>query len=98
MSRFYPGMIVRTSYGSGPYVITSVSGPCTCPAYLDVLNMRKAPPSRPHYHLVAKEVGKPRSSDYYLNGYDENGNYVWGDARLIVCAEETLLLTMAACM
>lgn len=31
---------------------------------------------------------------YYVNGYDENLNSVWDEDRVIVCAEETLFLTM----
>ena len=37
MSRYYNGMMVRTSYCTGPYEITGVIGGCTCPSFLDSL-------------------------------------------------------------
>ena len=97
MGRFNIGMVVRTSYGTGPYEITEVTDNCTCPSFLDTLNygsrMETPPPSRPHCHIVCKRLGEKRDK-YYLNGYDENGNCVWMDDRLIVCSEETMFLTM----
>lgn len=96
MSRYHNGMVVRTSYGTGPYEIIGVMGNCTCPSFLDSLeygSRREAPPpSKPHFHLTCRGLGAKK---YYLNGYDENGNNVWSDNdRIIVCTEETLFLTM----
>ncbi len=69
-----PGDIVRTSYGTGPYKVLSISGPHTHPCYLAWINMRNPPPSRPHYDLTVVPVRAPvdhdRASNYcYLNGY-----------------------------
>lgn len=94
------GMIVRTSYGTGPYKVLEVTHGCTCPSFLDSINLGKdAPPSKPHYHLVCRKVGgENKKSHFYLNGYDENYNCVWDTPpmvdRLIVCEEETLFLNM----
>lgn len=97
MSRFRKGMVVRTSYGTGPYEITEVSENCTCPSFLDSLNCgcTETPPrSKPHCHIVCRRFGEKRDN-YYLNGYDENGVCVWSDNdRLIVCEEETMFLSM----
>lgn len=98
MDRYYSGMVVRTSYGTGPYEITGVTGNCTCPSFLDSLEYSSRgetpPPSKPHFHLTCRCLGDKRS-EYYLNGYDENGNSAYSDNdRIIVCAEETLFLTM----
>ena len=93
MGRVYRGMVVRTSYNTGPYVVTDFTEGCTCPTFLDSLELGdKAPPSKPHYHIVCRGNGERGNS--YLNGYDENLNSVWNKDRLIVCAEETLLLTL----
>ena len=97
MGRFYKGMIVRTSYNTGPYEVTDVTGPSTEPSFVDMVNGRNTP-SKPHYYLTCRRVGVPGKSDFYLNGYDENCNCVWGNDRLIVCFEETTLLTMLAVM
>jgi hypothetical protein len=43
------GDIVKTSYGTGPYRILSLSGPHTRASYVDTINMADPPPSRPHY-------------------------------------------------
>lgn len=98
MGRYYNGMVVRTSYGTGPYEITGVIGGCTCPSFLDHLEYgsrrETPPPSKTHFHLTCRGLGD-KQDKYYLNGYDENGNSVYSDNdRIIVCAEETLFLTM----
>lgn len=85
MSRYRVGMRVRTSYNSGPYVIIQVFEGCTCPSFVDSLNLGdKAPKSRPHVHLICKRLD-PRygKGDYFLNGYDENLKSVWNDDYLI---------------
>lgn len=91
------GDIVRTSYGTGPYRVVDVMRDCTCPAPLDVMNMRKPPASPPHFHLTLVKgdcpIGKePRRGEtmagyYWLNGYAEkNGRYlsVWQGDELTV--------------
>ena len=91
--RLRVGMRVRTNYGTGPYRITHVSEECTCPSFLDSLELgNNAPKSKPHYHLACKKDGL--RDKFYLNGYDENLNSVWNNDRLIVCEEETMLLTL----
>lgn len=97
MSRFQEGLIVRTSYNTGPYVITKVHGPMTSPKFVDTLNGITTP-SKPHFCLTVRPVGAKSSSDYYLNGYDENGNSVWNSDRLIFCDEETMLLSFTGFM
>lgn len=92
MSRIYKGMVVRTSYGTGPYVVKDFTSGCTCPSFVDSINMSNPPASRSHYHIVCQKEGERSNS--FLNGYDENLNSVWSNERLIVCAEETLFLTM----
>lgn len=87
-------MVIRTSYGTGPYRVVDFEKDCTCPSFMDAITLgNKAPASKPHYHIVCRKVGESKGF-YYLNGYDENLNSVWDNDRLIVCAEETLLLTM----
>ena len=94
MSRVYNGMVIRTSYGTGPYRVVDFEKDCTCPSFMDVLEMgNDAPPSRPHYHLLCRKVGENKGF-YHINGYDENLNSVWDNDRVIVCAEETLFLTI----
>lgn len=93
MRRVYRGMVVRTNYGTGPYRVTSFIENCTCPSFLDTVNLgASAPPSKAHYHIRCKKDNE--RGDYHLNGYDENLNSVWDNDRLIDCAEETLFLTM----
>lgn len=89
-----PGTLLKSSYYTRwpnvpPYVVKSVSGPCTCPSYLDTLNRTRRgadgnwitvepPASRPHYHLVVK---CPGGGEGYLNGYAPAGprwESVWG--------------------
>lgn len=93
MGRFHVGMVVRTNYGTGPYKITKVTEGCTCPRFVDSINLGdEAPNSAEHCHLTCTDIqGK---GPFWLNGYDDNGNSVWSTDRIIVCAEETTLLTM----
>lgn len=96
MSRYRVGMRVRTSYNSGPYVIVQVYKGCTCPSFVDSLNLGdKAPKSRPHVHLICKRLDENSRDKYYLNGYDENLNSVWGNDYLIDLDEVTpIMLTI----
>lgn len=74
------GAVVRTSYGSGPYVVLSVHGPCNCPEYLRHINGVDAP-SEPHYHLTCRSEDGARA---WLNGYRLDGTSVWSDDRIEV--------------
>jgi hypothetical protein len=74
------GDIVRTSYNTGPYRVTSVEGGCCCPSYLDDLNMRdQAPASLPHMHIVCVMASDPIGAEknekrrHHLNGYAQIG-------------------------
>jgi len=69
--RLREGMLVRTSYGSGPYEILSITRGCTCPEYLDTLEMEDPPPAEPHIHLVCIKPGESKRNKFYLSGYDE---------------------------
>lgn len=46
-----PGMLIKTNY-SGPYRIVDIERGCTCPFYLDELNMEDPPAQPPHLHLT----------------------------------------------
>lgn len=76
--------VVRTSYGTGPYRITQVEGPCTCAEYVAHLNGDDTP-SEPHFHLTCVWGGWLRDGgrEYWLNGYRADGTSVWNDDRLL---------------
>ena len=78
-------MKIRTSYNSGPYVVTHITEGCTCPNCVDYINLgNKAPKSRPHTHLTCKGLDSNRQrGNFYLNGYDENLRSVWNNDYLI---------------
>ena len=74
------GAHLRTNYGTGPYVVREIDGPCTCVEYHDQINGRERT-SQEHYHLVVRRpCGK--GGDYYLNGFTLDGRSVWGKDRL----------------
>ena len=73
------GNWVRTNYGTGPYQITEVSGPCCCPEYLASLEGDETP-SRPHYHITCRDN---RGHTCWLNGYTLDGRSVWRRDRLM---------------
>lgn len=78
---FHKGEIVLTSYGTGPFQIVDISGPCCCPNYNDSISMRNPPASAPHLHLVCKSSTK--TGEFYLNGFLPTGKNVWNDDFLI---------------
>jgi hypothetical protein len=49
------GAYVRTNYGTGPYLIEEIEGPCTCPSFQRHLAGDERP-SRPHFHLTVREM------------------------------------------
>ncbi|MFK5893585.1 MAG: hypothetical protein QM504_10225 [Pseudomonadota bacterium] len=64
------GVWVKTNYSTGPYRITSITRDCTCPSFLDTLNM-SSPHERPtHVHIGC--VDAKGKKGYSLNGFDEN--------------------------
>ena len=69
MPRLEVGMLIETNY-SGPYRIVEIERDCTCPLYLDELEMDDdAPPQPPHIHLVLSDPnGRGR---YYLSHFIE---------------------------
>lgn len=80
-----PGAIVRTNYGTGPFRIKSVLGPCTCPRYSDFCS-HVDKPSPAHFHLVcdsAEDDDRRPQGPFYLNGYRDDGSCVWSGDRLI---------------
>ena len=97
MARYYVGMVVRTSYGTGPYEITSIYGPSTEPGFLATMH-GDTTPSKPHFCFTLKSTNPRVRGEFYLNGYDENGNSVWSNDRIIVCHEETAMLSLIASM
>lgn len=90
------GIIVRTSYGTGPYKILEVKHGCTCPSFIDAINLGSAATaSKPHCHCICRSLNEPdKRKHFYLNGYDENLNSVWDSDRLVNIEEETLFLQM----
>jgi hypothetical protein len=67
--KIQPGMLVQTSYGTGPYRIVKVTRGCTCPFPQDEVELRSPPPRPPHVHLTCT---KPDGSGrFWLNAYDE---------------------------
>lgn len=71
MIRLEKGMLIKTNYGTGPYRIISVKRGCTCPSYLDSINLRD-PPDRPeHIHIYLEDPDNKRKSKSFLGGYIE---------------------------
>lgn len=83
------GARVRTNYETGPYIVRSISAPCTCPAYLRRLNGDDRP-SPAHFHLVVRREGEPRMGDYYLGGFTLDGRSVWGKDRVLDASQMEL--------
>ena len=75
------GNIVATSYGTGPYLLTEVSGPCTCPNVIGLINGTAAS-SEPHFHAVCEH--SKSGGTFYLNGYTQDGSSVWGEDLLTI--------------
>lgn len=87
------GAVVKTNYGTGPYKITKMHGPCTCPTYVDSINMENPPPTREHYHLTCRIVGEEkRGDDYYLGYLDLNGRSVVEDKSLAMSGDFLIFL------
>lgn len=76
-SMFYIGQIVKTNYGTGPYVIDEITI-SDDPAFLDSLNNGGKAKRIPHFSLVCHKFLENPKHKYYLNGYDEIGNSIWG--------------------
>lgn len=67
-------MVVKTSYGTGPYRILSIVRGCTCGAYLEIINGHHEHRLPPHIHLVCEWAGPESDKSagpFYLNQYDE---------------------------
>lgn len=89
------GQVVRTSYGTGPFIIRNISEERTDPKFIDALNLQeKAPRSLPHRNFEVSPLLDPKKKGYFLNGYDENLRSVWSDDYLVICEVETLLLSL----
>lgn len=74
------GSSVRTSYGTGPFTVTEIHGPCTCPEYVRGLSGDRTP-SEQHYHLTCLDE---RGKQAWLNGYRADGSNVWSKDTLEV--------------
>jgi hypothetical protein len=74
------GAYVRTNYGTGPYLIEEIEGPCTCPSFQRHLAGDERP-SRPHFHLTVREIAL-RKDRAWLNGYTLDGKCVWSGDRI----------------
>lgn len=75
------GDVVVTNYGTGPFLVTEIHGPCACPEYLRHINGDDTP-SEPHFHLVCSRDNGTGTA--WLNGYRLDGSCVWSDDRLTV--------------
>lgn len=69
MPRLEPGMIIKTNYGTGPYVIKQITRGCTCAHILSEINMANPACLPPHLHLTLTDLDG--SGKFYLNYYDE---------------------------
>ncbi|WP_227461691.1 hypothetical protein [Cupriavidus pauculus] len=83
------GARVRTNYGTGPYIVHSISGPCACPAYLRSINGDHRP-SPPHFHFVVRPDNDARARDSYLNGFTLDGRSVWSKDRVLDASQMDL--------
>lgn len=89
------GQVVRTSYGTGPYIIRDISEESTEPRFIHSLNLQEeAPRSLPHRNFKVSPLSNPNQNGFYLNGYDENLRSVWTEDYLVICEVETLLLSL----
>lgn len=64
-----PGYLIETNYGTGPYIVEQVIGPCNkCCEPTDWHN--EGPKLPDHYHFDLR--GKDDDKEYYLNYYGED--------------------------
>ena len=70
MRKLEKGMLIKTNY-SGPYRIVSIIRGCTCPTYLDQINMKNPPNQLPHIHLTLSDPNNPRRL-FWLNCWNED--------------------------
>lgn len=97
--KLYPGHIIKTSYGTGPYLIVKVLRGCTCPEYVASLSYPYggAPPSPPHIHLTCTYLeGHNKGHEAYLSGYDDHSlKSVWNrNDHLILVGSNQIQMTM----
>lgn len=80
----YLGKVVATSYNTGPYVVTDVSGPCQCS------EKGEGKHTEWHVHLTCrdKERQKGKGMLSFLAGYRLDGTSVWNNDRLLVMEDE----------
>ncbi len=64
------GMLIKTNYSDGPYRIIDIERGCTCPSYLDEIEMDDPPPQPPHLHLVCTKANGPGKA-YFNNIVEE---------------------------
>ena len=89
------GQVVRTSYGTGPYIIRDISEESTEPRFIDLVCLHEeVPRSLPHRNFKVSPLSNPNQNGFYLNGYDENLRSVWTEDYLVICEVETLLLSL----
>lgn len=76
------GCEVRTNYGTGPYIVEKITGPCNCPK---TFRVESEEPSEDHYHLFCSgRDGGGRKGKFYLNGYTLEGKSVWNNDELSI--------------
>ena len=69
MEKLTKGMVIKSSYDNWTYRIQSVVRGCTCPAYLDEIDMDDPPPRAPHIHVKCTDMND--KGEYWFNWYDE---------------------------
>jgi hypothetical protein len=63
------GDIIKTSYGTGPFIVLSVLRNCTCPNFVKTLNGDNSP-SKPHIHAEMMDMNGRKG--YGIGGYDDS--------------------------
>lgn len=72
----FVGDIVRTNYGTGPYEVIDVDGPCTCPEYIREIEGDETP-SPEHYHITCRGLTERyHGGKFWLNGYVLRGSRI----------------------
>jgi len=81
------GACIRTSYGTGPYIVAKIDGPCTCPEYVQSVDGNNRP-SKEHYHLTVKGPNDKREG--WPPGFTLDGRSVRNGDRLIDASQGEL--------
>lgn len=68
-----PGTILKTSYGTGPYIVELVHGPCTCNHPVAEINgIHRV--SEEHYHFTLRHIKNIKGDRFWLNAYKKEAD------------------------